>query len=251
MQAHTKFIRKKYSNLRDLVRKSLLKRKYLLPVINVAPLGQLELGDGLIIDDICLPPYKGPSNHNDVNPLLGIARALRPNIILELGTAYGNTVANLCRMCPQAHIVTVDVPADMQTGIATTFKLGAEEIGWVYKHHGLSDQVTQLFQNTLHLNLNDYLAPKSVELVIIDACHDTDYVLNDFLKVQPYVRESGIVLLHDTHSSMKGHLRGSYRACMMLRRQGFDIRQIAGTWWGIWCPSDIDDRIAALRASIA
>src|SRR5205823_1006557 len=92
----------------------------------------------------------------------------------------------------------------------------------------------QIFENTLDLNLAEYMPLASVDLAIVDACHDTDYVVNDFLKVRPFVRAGGVVLLHDTHPSMAGHLAGSYTDCLLLRRQGFDIRQLTNTWWAVW-----------------
>jgi predicted O-methyltransferase YrrM len=166
-----------------------------------------------------------------------IARFLQPEIILELGTAHGNTVANLCRQCPRAHVFTVNAPAAEQTGKLTTYSLTIDEIGRVYRSHGYTDRVTQIFANTLDLDLSSYLSKQSVNLVVIDACHDTDYVINDFSKVSPYVKSNGIVLFHDTHPSMDDHLIGSYRACMQLRKRGLDIRHIEGTWWGMWSPN--------------
>jgi hypothetical protein len=94
--------------------------------------------------------------------------------------------------------------------------------------------VVQIYCNTLELNLSQYLAGPIVDLAIVDACHDRPCVMHDFATVVPYMKPNGIVLLHDTHPSMAGHLWGSYTACMMLRRRGYDIRHIADTWWGIW-----------------
>jgi hypothetical protein len=40
---------------------------------------------------------------------------------------------------------------------------------------------------------------------------------------------------------MRAHLGGSYIACMKLRRQGFDIRHLTGTWWAVWIkPEGVD-----------
>jgi hypothetical protein len=86
----------------------------------------------------------------------------------------------------------------------------------------------------MQLDLAPYLAHSSVDLAIVDACHDCEYVINDFLKVVPYIRPGGMVLLHDTHPSLSLHLWGSYRACMVLRQRGFDICHIKDTWWGVW-----------------
>jgi hypothetical protein len=187
-----------------------------------------------ILDDICLPPYHGKNNHDDFTPLMKIARLLQPNIVIELGTGYGNLTANICRQCPSAWIYTVNAPAEEQTGTYFTFKLTRDEIGRVYRTYGFADRVVQIFRNTLYLNLSEYFDNPIIDLAVIDACHDRGYVINDFIKIAPFIRSHGIVLLHDTFPTTKGHLRGSYAACLSLRKRGFDIKHISGTWWAIW-----------------
>jgi predicted O-methyltransferase YrrM len=193
----------------------------------------------IIFDDICLFPYKRASDrdtatHDDYGTLMRVLDAVEPRILIELGTAHGNTTANLCKRFADLRVVTVDAPKNMLTGDATTFALTETEIGRVYRKHIRTNQVTQLFQNTLDLKFGAELSAGSADVAIIDACHDTDYVINDFYKVKPFVRENGVILFHDTHPSMEGHLRGSFVACSQLRKSGFDIRHIRNTWWGIW-----------------
>jgi methyltransferase family protein len=190
-----------------------------------------------ILEDICLPPYHGPDNHDDFLPLMRFIRLLCPRLVVELGTAHGNTVANICNQCPDATVYTVNALAEEQTGEIVTYSLTREEVGRVYRTMGFESRVVQIFENTLCLNLSDYLDRQPIDLAIIDACHDTEYVINDFLKVNPFVRAEGVVLFHDTHPSMEGHLAGSYVACMKLRRKGFDIRYVENTWWAIWVNS--------------
>lgn len=214
-------------------------QKYQLPEITFRELtGQpLAVTADPILDDICMPPYyKGNryEPHDDFNPLMALAKYKQPQTILELGTAHGNTVANLCRILPNAHIITINAPVEEQSGNIVTYELKKDEIGRVYRQYGYDNQITQIYANTLHLELSGYFSAPTIDLAIIDACHDTDYVVNDFLKIMPFVRAKGIVLLHDTHPSMKRHLLGSYRACLYLRQKGYDIRHLAGTWWGVW-----------------
>lgn len=189
--------------------------------------------EAVIEDHICMPPYTG-SALNDFDTLMGIIRWMDPKTVLELGTAHGNTTANICSVAPEARVITVNAPATQQSGKMTTFILNEDDIGWVYHSHGYGDRVTQILANTLDLNLAELFREPAVDLAIIDACHDTEYVINDFLKVQPYMMGNGIILLHDTHPSMTRHYHGSYRACMLLRQRGNDIRHLAGTSWAIW-----------------
>ncbi len=208
--------------------------KYRLPTVSLSayadPKAQPQQP---ILEDICLPPYYGTKAHDDFHALMSIIVDRKPRTVLELGTAHGNTVANICLNSPGATVYTVNAPVEEQTGELVTYGLTREEIGRVYRKHTAADRVVQIFQNTLHLDLAKYIEKSTLDLAIIDACHDTDYVLNDFEKVHSYMRPGGLILFHDTHPSMKSHLAGSYIACMALRKKGFDVKHIDGTRWAI------------------
>jgi hypothetical protein len=219
----------------ELLQCRLLASLYGLPTVTME-LDNLSSGNlpPPILDDMCMPPFVAPTDHDDFTPLMHTARSLAARIIVELCTEHGNTVANLCNLLPECTIYTVNALAASQSGAMVTYELSEQEIGRVYKQHGFGGRVVQILANTLSLDLGQYLGRETVDLAIVDACHDTDYVLNDFSKVQPYVRPGGRVLFHDTHPSMFGHLRGSYKACLLLRRRGFDVRQLEDTWWAVW-----------------
>ena len=217
------------------VRFRLLTRRFALPLI---PLQALAPDDPAIeppiMEQICLPPYHGVHAHDDYTPLFKIVRSVQPRVVLELGTAYGNTVANICNQVPDCRVWTVNAPAERMTGDITTYSLDASEIGYVYRKYGFGDRVVQILENTLDLDLSHYLNPGSVDLAIIDACHDVEYVLNDFRKVEPFVQPGGLVLFHDTYPSRNRHTWSSYEACMRLRQHGFDIQLVDGSWWAVW-----------------
>lgn len=213
-----------------------LRRSYDIPEIMLEQV--TGRAHGVIIpatqDHICLPPYYGDSSHDDFTALISVAQSLNSRLIIELGTAHGNTVANLCHHCPDAAVVTVNAVAEEQSGVITTYNLTKDQIGIVYKKLGFEHRVRQIYSNTLVLDLSMTIPNASADLAIIDACHDTKFVLNDFEKVQPFIRPGGIVLFHDTAPAIRGPRVGSYIACMKLRRIGHDIRRVRGTWWGIW-----------------
>lgn len=209
--------------------------RYRLPCVGLSTLVSSNVTcDPPILDDICLPPYAIPHDHDDYGPLIRAAKTWRPRVIVELGTAHGNTTANLCRACPEAKVITVNARPEQQTGALVTYQLTRDEIGRVYRAHGYAERVVQVYENTLNLDLSQYVGGSVVDLALIDACHDVEFVINDFYKVLPFVSPGGTVLFHDTHPRSVGHLAGSYMACMMLRERGYDIRRITGTWWGIW-----------------
>ena len=209
--------------------------RFALPPVSISSLaGNENAATPAILDEICLPPFVETKLCNDFEALMRLVAARCPKLVLELGTAHGNTVANICQSCPQARVVTVNALAEQLSGEAITCALSKDEIGRVYRRYGFSDRVVHVWANTMQLDLSPYLAHSTVDLAIVDACHDCEYVINDFLKVVPYMRPGGMALLHDTHPSLSSHLWGSYRACMLLRRRGFDIRHIEDTWWGVW-----------------
>lgn len=218
---------------------------YGLPVITLTDLvPQYADPAEPILEDLCLPNHHQGPGHNDFIPLLQILKSRAPQIVLELGTAHGNTTANICRQCPEAQVYSVNALPDQITGDMITFALTKTEIGRVFRMNGFGHRVQQIYANTLDLDLSPHLQKGIVDLAIVDACHDTPFVLNDFMKVVPYMKPGGLVLLHDTHPSMEEHLIGSYRACMYLRKQGYDIRHLRDTWWGIWQVPQEDKQVS-------
>jgi predicted O-methyltransferase YrrM len=192
-----------------------------------------ETGPPPILEEVCLPPYRDRS-HDDFGPLLRIVSAVQPRVVLEFGTAHGNITANICQ-ATNAHVYTINALPEQLRGSVVTFKeLTREEIGSVYRRHGFAKRVTQIYCDTRQFEPGRYFAEPVVDLAIIDACHDTDFVLSDFYKALGVLRQGAVVLLHDTHPSMEGHLGGSYVACVKLRRRGFDIRHVKDTWWAVW-----------------
>lgn len=212
-----------------------MKLLYRLPSVNLSELVPNQpIRVQPILDDVSLPVPSNDCDHDDLLPFASIVQLARPRIVVEFGTGFGNLTANVCHLCPDASVYTVNATPEQQTGMLTTFRIAKDEIGRVYRKRGFEGRVTQIYANTLDVDMGAHLERETVDLGIIDACHDTGYVLNDFHKLAPFVRGGGTVLLHDTHPSLKGHLVSSYRACMLLRKQGFDVRHIQGTWWGIW-----------------
>lgn len=189
------------------------------------------------LDNICIPPYLGDSSFQDYSILISLIRDLKPKYILELGTAHGNTVANICAES-DATLFTVNALPQQIDGNIITFTLPREEIGKVYQTNGFQDRVFQIYENTRNLNILNYVNPKSIDFAIIDACHDMEFVINDFQKVYPALSDQAVVLFHDTLPANEHHYLDSYLGCMYLRRQGFNIKHIKNSSWGYWSAQD-------------
>ena len=109
-------------------------RRYLLPEITYRQLtGQSVPHDYLaaaIKDDLCLPPIVNGrrTGHNDFDPLMGVVEALPPGIVVELGTAHGATVANMCALNAELCVYTVNAPFEPGTADFDAYGLEAGEI---------------------------------------------------------------------------------------------------------------------------
>lgn len=211
-----------------------------LPEISISEIvTDYQTEEPKVTDYLCLPPYAGFGSQDDYSPLMHIVMQAAPEIVLEFGTAHGATVANICAVS-DAQVYTLNALPDQIEGKAITFTLTEDEIGCVYREQGFEDRVVQIYENTRQLNILDYLDPNTVDLAIIDACHDSEFVVNDFMKIIPVLSKEAIVLFHDVHPSLKSHLAGPYVGCMYLRKMGFNVKHIEDTWWGIWIAGDPD-----------
>jgi predicted O-methyltransferase YrrM len=220
-----------------------------LPEVDSSELGLVIKEMKPIMEGICMPPFVGPKEKSDFNFLMSLAKTRQPSHIFEYGTAEGNTVANLCQIT-DAHVTTLNALVEETSGNYRTFDLDADKVGWVYRKYGYQDRVTQIFQDSMDFVPERYRKDIDYDLVIIDACHDYEYVINDFLTIYKYVSPSGCILFHDSDQSMIGHLEGVWKACSHLSRSGFDIKQVKGTWWAYWAPADQKRQLDAEMLSV-
>lgn len=212
-------------------------QNFRLPEVGIQELGiDFKSYSPKYLEHICLPPYYGEKEFDDYSVIMSVIASRRPSLILELGTAHGNTVANICNLC-DAQVYTLNALPDQISGNKITFTLDKDEIGIIYREKGYSDRVIQIFENTLNIDFRHYLKKKSVDFVFIDACHDSDFVVNDFLKIRPLLTDSAIVLFHDTNPQIEKHYIDSYVGCMYLRKMGYNVKQLDNTSLGIWSAS--------------
>ena len=191
--------------------------------------------DKMILEDCYLSPYRGNDSHDDFTFIHSLVNEQKPNIILELGTALGNTTANFCKLLPDVKVYTVCALPEQISGDHITDAFKKDEIGRVFRKYGYKEQVTQIYEDTMNLDLQkNNIDLESIDLAIIDACHDENYVYNDFYKVLPFVKVGGIILFHDTHTEIKRHWWTSYLACLKIIRDGYKVKHVKNTWYGYY-----------------
>jgi hypothetical protein len=126
-----------------------------------------------------------------------IVAVLRPRVIVELGTHYGDSYCAFCQAVKtvgiDAHCYAVDTwEGDTHTGPYTKEVLKDLKV----HHDPLYGDFSKLLKKTFDEALSDF-GDGSVDLLHIDGWHTYKAVKHDFEKWLPKMSERGIVLFHD------------------------------------------------------
>jgi len=190
-----------------------------------------------VTEDGWMPPLRG-GDHPDIQTMLAVVTCLiadgKPIGVLELGTAYGNGMANILEHGGEhiGHAHTVCALPEQITGELITRAFPREEIGRQLKKYETANLWFTL-ENTLNLSPSDFT--HQYDLCIVDACHDIDYVLNDLDVCLEVLTEDGVIMLHDVYPGSQPYQALQLRAG--VHGQPI-IRTLPGTWWAVaaWQP---------------
>ena len=154
-------------------------------------------------DRIVFPPILhggGGTRTEELMCLAAVAHVLKPECILEIGTFTGLTTALFVLNCPQARVISLDLPPDdtmhRPGSIATDLTLiHTRKVGHYLDVLGLRDRYEQIYCDSFQFDP----APlaDSVDLAFIDGGHHYECVVNDTEKIARMIRDSGVVLWHD------------------------------------------------------
>ena len=116
--------------------------------------------------------------------------AMRPDIIIETGTAHGGSalfMATICDLVGCGEIVTIDVEdlPDRPRHERITYLLGSST----------SDEIKG--------KVRERIGDKGKVLVILDSDHRKEHVLNELQLYSAFVPKGGYVIVEDTH--VNGH----------------------------------------------
>ena len=142
--------------------------------------------------------YKGAIAFADVLFLTAFVGVLSPSRVLEIGTLTGFSAGIIATALARRHIAgmgfrvdTIDIRSDcgVETSRATGFEITEffPEVANAIRLHAPRDSafVAQI------------AARNELELAFIDADHRHPFVLLDLLRLAPYLRPGGWILLHD------------------------------------------------------
>ena len=123
--------------------------------------------------------------------------AIKPRVILEIGTANGGTLFLLSRAAsPDATLISVDLPGG---------HFGGGYSGWktaIYRSFLLPGQKGSFVRGDSHADdtvraVKSILRGRELDLLFIDGDHTYQGVKQDFLLYSPLVSAAGLTIFHD------------------------------------------------------
>lgn len=185
-----------------------------------------------------VPVEAGPMPPEDAAFFARLVKALAPRSVFEFGTNWGVATTILGLNTPdQTRIRTLDVCREMFSAehLAADPELQMilprEHTGWRYRQdRKVTAKVHQLFEDsTAYVIPPDY----HCDFVLVDACHQFDFVAMDTANALRAVRPGGIVLWHDFYPDVSSW-PDVFRYLNVFSRQHAGVVHIAGTHFALW-----------------
>jgi hypothetical protein len=126
-----------------------------------------------------------------------LIRAIRPGLIVELGTHWGESYFTFCQTVEECGLSCLCYAVDHWRGDDHAGRYGEEVFNEVSQYN---DRYYRQFSYLLRKSFDDALSQfvdESIDLLHIDGLHTYEAVSHDFRSWLPKVRKGGIILLHD------------------------------------------------------
>lgn len=132
-----------------------------------------------------------------------IVAALRPELLVELGTHKGLSYFTFCQSMKENEIDGLCYAVDTFEGDEHTDKYDESIFNSVKNHnrqhyHGFSYLMRMLFKDALQ-----HFSENTIDLLHIDGFHTYDAVSEDFKNWYPKIKPGGIILFHDVQARVQ------------------------------------------------
>jgi len=132
-----------------------------------------------------------------------LVHALRPKMLVELGTQNGASFFSFCQSMAENEIDGLAYAVDTWEGEKHTGaydeSVYEDVAGHARKHYpGISYLLRMLFNDALQ-----HFSEESIDLLHIDGLHTYDAVSEDLTNWYPKVRPGGVILFHDIHARIQ------------------------------------------------
>ncbi|MRH98135.1 hypothetical protein GH784_22985 [Agrobacterium sp. CNPSo 675] len=128
-----------------------------------------------------------------------LTEALRPSLVVELGTHWGTSYFAFCQALEKLDIGAQAFAVDRWTGDEHAGAYGGEVYQYVKDYNEDNYSIFSTLMKKNFDEANEYFLDGSIDVLHIDGFHSYEAVRNDFDKWLPKISNRGVVLLHDTN----------------------------------------------------
>ncbi len=181
--------------------------------------------------DLRFADVDGSTPTRDILSILALAMEQRPEAVLEFGTFWGSTTANLARNLPDAVIHTIDLPPERSQALVLTagkpvddvHLIESRQLGEAFRGSPLAKRIVQHAGDTAtydYSGIHDRLS-----FFLVDGSHTYEYARSDTLTSFRLATGACTIAWHDCDESHPGVTRWLGE----LIGAGLAVRRIQGT----------------------
>ena len=186
-----------FSPLKQGAGRRMLKR---IPIASLESLGGLAEQVTL---DMRFVNVDGATPFRDLLAILALSRHQHPMAVLEFGTFYGSTTANLALNLPNATIHTIDLPGDSAEAVTLVrdnpiddlHLIHGRQLGKSFRGTPLEQRIVQHEGDTANYNYEVIHDP--ITVFLIDGSHTYEYARSDTLHAFAIAHQESTFLWHD------------------------------------------------------
>src|SRR3972149_9766089 len=161
----------------------------------------MSLNINLLNHPICftnprrLTPLSGWNEH--IPFAMFLIDILKPNVIVELGTHYGDSYSSFCQAVYELNLTTRCYAVDTWKGDPHSGFYGPDIFADLQSHHDkLYGSFSRLIKSSFDEALQNF-SDGTIDLLHIDGYHSYEAVKHDFESWLPKMSQHGVILLHD------------------------------------------------------